>query len=71
MKKTLILTAFIIGGMILSSCKKNYSCTCDGPGIKDPEISTWKLQKEDAQANCDALNAQYELEGASCVLSPN
>ena len=68
MKKLFVITA-LFGILVLGSCKKTYSCSCDGPGIKDPEVSTWKLKEEDAKANCATLDAQYEEEGGWCSLS--
>jgi hypothetical protein len=68
MKKLFVLTA-VAGILSLGSCKKNYSCTCDGPGIKDPEVSTWKLKEEDAKANCATLDAVHQEDGGWCALS--
>jgi hypothetical protein len=71
MKKKLFVIASAFGVLSLGSCKKNYACTCNGPGIKDPEVSSWKLKEEDAKANCSSLNAIYQEDGGSCVLSQN
>jgi hypothetical protein len=70
MKKLLLITC-TLGVLSLGSCKQKYTCTCDGPGVKDPEVSTWKLKEEDAKANCAALNTEYEEDNGSCTLSPN
>ncbi|MFT4603030.1 MAG: hypothetical protein ACI857_003217 [Arenicella sp.] len=70
MKKVFVIIC-ALGLLSLGSCKKNYSCTCDGPGIKDPEVSNWKLNEEDAKANCSSLNAVHQEDGGSCVLTPD
>lgn len=70
MKKVLITVA-ALAVLSLSSCKQKYDCTCDGPGVKDPEVTTWKLKQEDAKANCDALNAEYQEDNGSCALTPH
>jgi len=67
--KTIITLTFLAGAFTFTSCKKTYSCTCTKPGQKDPAVSTWKLKEEDAQSNCNSLNAQYAEDSGSCVLS--
>ncbi|MEO9531824.1 MAG: hypothetical protein ABJG68_13670 [Crocinitomicaceae bacterium] len=69
MKKGIILVG-VVSVLSLASCKQNYTCTCDGPGVKDPEVTSWKLKQEDAKANCDALNAEFEEDNGSCTLTP-
>jgi hypothetical protein len=67
--KLAIAFTLLSGSILLVGCKKTYSCTCTKPGQKDPAVSSWKLKEEDAQSNCNSLNAQYAEDSGSCTLS--
>ena len=64
MKKLLIL-AVIAGAFSLTSCKKDYTCSCTITGSSTPIDYKWtKITKKDAKAACDKLNQS----GVNCSL---
>lgn len=68
MKKFSILAVAAIFVLGLSSCKKDYTCTCTYPS-GDPESVTYKdVKKKDAEDACDALSALAAIGGGSCKI---
>jgi hypothetical protein len=66
--KTLFLV--IAGAIVLSSCEKNYTCTCVYP---NSSISTSKTtfktaKKSDAETSCGNLNTSAKVNGGACAL---
>lgn len=66
MKKFLLFTA-VCAIVALSSCKKDYNCTCDILGTETITPIN-NVSKNDAQDACDALNISAALVGGSCTL---
>lgn len=67
MKKFFIpaLAALFIVGM--TSCKKDYTCTCTVDGVST-SATIEDASKSDAQDACDELDAINSLLGGSCTL---
>lgn len=65
MKKVLLLAVagvFVLG---MSSCKKDYTCTCDVSGQK----YTYELKdvkKKDAKNACDQVGSSWIIIGGTC-----
>jgi hypothetical protein len=72
MKKYLLILAAV--GMIagLSSCKKDYTCTCTVSGTTLPVLIE-NASKSDADDVCDAAQTTYQVSdpSATCSLSAN
>ena len=68
MKKiaTVAAALLIVAGM--TSCKKNYTCTCKATGKADIAIPINKVKKSDATKTCDAAKTTYSAAGYSCSL---
>lgn len=65
-KKSLLFTAAAFA-IILSSCKKDYTCNCTVGLITTPttiENST----KEDAEEECNTADETTQIAGGSCTL---
>jgi hypothetical protein len=64
--KNLFLTLLFVGGVAaLTSCKKDYTCTC----TVDGETYTYELKdvkKKDAKDACDAAGSLWILAGGTC-----
>jgi hypothetical protein len=57
MKKLLLVAA--VAAFTMTSCKKDYVCTCKDNSTVDPEDFTTKyskVKKKDAEAKCTLLN---------------
>ena len=65
MKKLLLIASFAVIG--LTSCKKDYNCTCNILG-QTTVIPFENTSKDDAQTACDAENAVAQLVGGTCTL---
>jgi hypothetical protein len=63
MKKILLLAA--VSCFAMTSCKKDYTCTCNGTGLPAnlAKIEYKKVKKKDAQSSCDALSTTYKAYG--------
>jgi hypothetical protein len=66
MKKiTFVIAA--VGLISMTSCKKDYTCTCtDGTDTEKFEFKDAK--KKDAKNACDTWNSLYAIGGGSCSL---
>lgn len=72
MKKLTLLAAAAIITLGLTSCKKDYTCTCTEPGITTADVYAFNdLKKKDAEAACDTWNSLYLIGGGSCNLEKN
>jgi len=70
MKKGILLLA-VFGVFTLSSCEKDYTCTCtvSGPGFPTTSTSaTITGKKKDAEAACNNGNASYFGVTTTCKL---
>lgn len=57
MKKLFTVVMGVVFVAALTSCKKNYTCTCtydDGAGTTGSASYTYKDTKKNAESNCDA-----------------
>jgi hypothetical protein len=70
MKRPLMISALVLLlGATLTSCKKDYTCTCTEPtGTTNQVVQINNSTKGDAETDCDDLNAAYALIGGSCKL---
>lgn len=71
MKKTLFIAAFAVA-IGLTSCKKDYNCTCSYPAsslIPSSTILIPNVTKKDAEKACDTYNAVALLDGGSCTIN--
>ena len=62
----LFVSAFLF---ILTSCKKDYTCTCTDSTGATSVTTIPDAKKDDAKKACDALNTIQILIGGSCTLS--
>lgn len=65
--KKLVLAVAALGLISLTSCKKDYTCTCKS-GSTSQAYPLSKQKKSDATNSCDALNTQWKILGGSCSL---
>lgn len=66
--KKLVLAVAALGLISLTSCKKDYTCTCKYPGSADVATALGKQKKSDAKKTCDAANSIATIAGGSCSL---
>lgn len=62
MKKQTLIFALVLGGLSMTSCTKDYVCSCDIGGGETFDTNAENLNKQqaqDAQATCE--------EGGSCT----
>ncbi|MCY7408970.1 MAG: hypothetical protein LH473_01730 [Chitinophagales bacterium] len=67
-KLVLILAVAVVATTSLTSCKKDYNCTCTDPFAGTTIIPINNAKKDDANTICDTQNAFYALLGGSCSL---
>ncbi len=66
MKKVMMI-AIVGGAFALTSCKKDYTCSCTIAG--QTTSTEWKdIKKSDAEDDCDALDITATFVGGSCEL---
>lgn len=72
MKRFFAFAAVSVALISLSSCKKDYTCTCkfSGVGAGTPDITTQykDSKKSDATDACDVLTTNYSPVGGSCSI---
>jgi hypothetical protein len=70
MKKITLVIVCAVMAATMSSCEKNYTCTCVYPGSTIGTTSTtYKAKKKsDAEAACSAQNVGAKANGGSCAL---
>lgn len=51
--KKLVLAVAALGLISLTSCKKEYTCSCTTTGLGTVEGKTGKMTKKDAKAACE------------------
>jgi hypothetical protein len=63
--KKLLFSVLAVSAIGLTSCKKDYTCTCvsTGSGYNSTYSATAHLKKKDAQAWCDAGNSSASSGG--------
>ena len=66
MKKVLLFAGvlFVFGA---TSCKKDYTCSCELAGTTTDSVIE-NSTKKDAEAACDEANATWALLGGTCTL---
>ena len=65
MKKTLLFAcATLICAATMTSCKKDYTCTCKVAGQTIP-LELKDVKKKDAQSSCDQAQTTYRIADAS------
>ena len=57
-KSVFILAAFVV--VAFSSCKKDYTCTCQDTGSADEVFPMKHVKKADAQKSCDGISPAYD-----------
>lgn len=69
MKKNTVLVA-ALALLSLTSCKKDYTCTCTDPAdpTSNQAFPFKDAKKKDAQSACDQWNSLYAIDGGSCSL---
>lgn len=66
--KKFIAVAFL-GVLILTSCKKDYTCACTFTGGNTPLNLDYKnVTKKDAKEACDAATTTYAAIGGTCAI---
>jgi hypothetical protein len=72
MKKLLSIAAVTVALVSLSSCKKDYTCTCtfsgSGAGLPNQVIEYKDVKKKDAKESCDQAQTTWATLGAACEL---
>lgn len=70
MKKIASIAAIaLFGAMAMTSCKKDYTCTCKAADGSTTASYTYpKVKKKDAQSACDTWNNAVSATGGSCSL---
>ena len=57
----------LFGVLSMTSCKKDYTCTCTIGGVTYPYTYS-KVKKSVAKTNCDNQNTAAAVAGGSCSL---
>ncbi len=65
--KKIVLAVAALGLISLTSCKKEYTCSCTVFGITS-DTKTEKVSKSDAKSQCEALDTQAKVFDGSCSL---
>jgi hypothetical protein len=65
MKKVLAIA--VLGVFVLSSCKKDYTCSCTVLGMTTDSVLK-DVKKKDAEKACDATSTSAAILGGSCTL---
>lgn len=67
MKKMLFIAIIAVAG--LTSCKKDYTCSCTVSGTALPVIPLNNSSKSDAESTCDLARSTYQMAdpAATCV----
>jgi len=72
MKKLLSIAAVTVALVSLSSCKKDYTCSCTytatGLGTQTTNTTIADAKKKDAETACDNIQTTYSLLGGTCEL---
>ena len=72
MKRFFALATVSVALISLSSCKKDYTCTCKfsgvGAGTPDLVIPMEDIKKADAKDACDSYTTTYTTVGGSCSI---
>jgi hypothetical protein len=72
MKRFFAFAAVSVALVSLSSCKKDYTCTCKfsgvGAGTPDLKITLADMKKSDANESCDVYTTTYLTVGGSCSI---
>lgn len=61
------MIAIVGGAFALTSCKKDYTCSCTASGVT-VDYTIQDAKKKDAQDACDASSTTYSIIGGSCEL---
>lgn len=66
--KKLVLAVAALGLISLTSCKKDYTCSCSGGTSTAISYPLNKMKKSDAKAACDTWNTAFTVGGGKCEL---
>jgi hypothetical protein len=69
MKKLFALSFIVLSVVSLSSCKKDYTCTCKDSSGNTVGSITIKSTKSKAKTTCTADNSMYGGTGTTCTLN--
>ncbi|MBS1587833.1 MAG: hypothetical protein JSS82_20055 [Bacteroidetes bacterium] len=71
MKKVFFFTALVFVIFSLTSCKKDWLCTCSNAttGIGAATYQVKNAAKKDAQSTCDNYDNYWKVYGTSCSLN--
>lgn len=65
--KKLVFAIAALGLFSMTSCKKEYTCSCTIMGMTT-EAKSGKVKKADAKTWCDNANTAAQTAGGSCSL---
>ena len=70
MKKIASIAAVaLFGAMAMTSCKKDYTCTCKAAdGTVTASYQYPKMKKKDAESACNTWNTAAQISGGNCSL---
>lgn len=69
MKKMMLAVVVFAGVAALTSCKKDYSCECNGVGVVFSYDTTFTdVTKKDAESKCNDLDINFFGVGQECEL---
>lgn len=72
MKRFLSIAAVAVALVSLSSCTKDFTCTCTfsgiGAGTPSQDFEYKDVKKKDAKESCDAQQTAWASGGATCEL---
>lgn len=68
MKKITLVAVVLLVCASMTSCKKDWTCTCSDPTGDSETIAIKDKKKKDAQSACNTLDVLWATGGGSCVL---
>lgn len=71
MKVKLILSVFAISLLTLTSCKKDYNCTCSSGGVSVDSETYYGVKKSEAESNCENYESDVQQYNSSITCAIN
>lgn len=68
MKQVLTFAFTIFVAVLLTACKKDYTCTCSTDGVIERHVIQ-NVKKSHAEDECHQRDAVEQLQGGSCTLN--
>ncbi len=70
MKKAILLPAIAVAIISMSSCERNFTCTCVYPNtnIGTTKTNIKASKRSDAEVHCNSLNKGAQTLGGACAL---